>query len=194
MPEAEDKEFECGMYINIQLLCKVKSHVYQLRKRVREYTSNAQHHPFHPPKPQLYTLSNYLSSSHTVAVAVVTTFPLTEYPSTLLLSFLLSLTAALQELHLPYLGRQLPPLSRRDELALLVRENPQQIAALAFVLPFTLALMVPILGPLTIILAHAAAPVALVELVLPGRTKGEGGGEGKGKEGKEEVEEKKKVK
>lgn len=73
----------------------------------------------------------------------------------------------------------------------MVRENPQQIAALAFVLPFTLVLMIPILGPLSIILAHAAAPVALVELVLPGRKKGEGGGEGKGKEAEEE---KKKVK
>lgn len=158
-------------------------------KRSSSHTSSP-----HPHNSQLYTLSNYLSSSHTVAVAVVTTFPLTEYPSTLLLSFLLSLTAALQELHLPYLGRQSPPLSRRAELALLVRENPQQIAALAFVLPFTLVLMIPILGPLTIILAHAAAPVALVELVLPGRKKGEGGGEGEGKEGKEEVEETKKVK
>lgn len=140
---------------------------------------------------KLYTLSRYLSPSHTVAAAVITTFPLTEYPSTLLLSFLLSLTASLQELNLPYLGRQQPPLSRRAELALLVRENPQKVAALAFVLPFTLVLMIPILGPLSIIIAHAAAPVALVNLVLPQRKKEGGRGEGNAKE---EVEKKKKAK
>ncbi len=70
---------------------------------------------------------------------------------------------------MPYLGRQIPPLSRRQELQLLIRDNPQKIAVLAFVLPFSLALFIPFVGPLTIILAHAAAPVALIELVLKGR-------------------------
>lgn len=73
-----------------------------------------------------------------------------------------------------------------------MRENPQKVAALAFVLPFTLVLMIPILGPLSIIIAHAAAPLALVKLVLPQRKKEEGG-RGKGN-AKEEVEEKKKAK
>ncbi len=62
-----------------------------------------------------------------------------------------------------------------------MRENPHKVAALAFVLPFTLVLMIPILGPLSIIMAHAAAPVALVELVLPRRKKEGRGGEGNGK-------------
>ena len=66
----------------------------------------------------------------------------------------------------------------------MVRENPQQIAALAFVLPFTLVFMIPILGPLSIILAHAVAPVALVDLVLAGRKKEEEKGRGKGEEQK----------
>jgi len=51
--------------------------------------------------------------------------------------------------------------------------------------------MIPILGPLSIIIAHAAAPVALVNLVLPQRKKEGGRGEGNAKE---EVEKKKKAK
>jgi hypothetical protein len=43
----------------------------------------------------------------------------------------------------------------------------QRVKALGFVLPFSVLLTIPYLGPFFWVTAHAAAPYALTELILP---------------------------
>ena len=118
-----------------------------------------------PPFPsyihtQIYTLSKWFEPTVAVSLAVVSTFPLTEYAVTVCIQGFFSQMALLQEIQLPYLGRI--RVSRREEIKMISR---QRMASLGFIIPFNLLLLIPIFGPLFCIVAHAAAPIALKELM-----------------------------